>query len=77
MIVFLIEESRNKIFKQAKIIKKIDNKKKVNKIYNILSLLIKKNSKLNIYGKIISAQHDNLNNYKSRNKKLFTFYRDA
>ncbi len=65
-----------KIYKQAKKIKKLGNKKKLKKIHNTLEFITKKNSRVNLNGKIISAQHDNLKNIRFTNKKLFTFIRN-
>ena len=65
----------NIIFKQAVRIKKMNEEKKIKNLENAIDILIQNNSKLKISGKIISAQYDNLNKLKLKNKSLFTFIR--
>ena len=60
---------------QALKVKKMNEENKIRNIENTLDILIKNNFKLNITGKIISAQYDNLKKFKINNKKLYTFIR--
>ena len=65
----------NAIFMQALKVKKMNEENKIRNIEKTLDILIKNNFKLNITGKIISAQYDNLKKFKLNNKKLYTFIR--
>ena len=49
---------------QALKVKKMNEENKIRNIEKTLDILIKNNFKLNITGKIISAQYDNLKKFK-------------
>lgn len=65
----------DKIYKNALKVKKTKPIKKIKSLEKTIDLLINHNNKLQITGRIISAQHDNWKRLLKKNKRFFTFRR--